>query len=93
MIRPKIRKVMSTQLGGVRIGLDLLVEVESFQYLGSIISITGGTDEDIIARKSKARQVFAMLKPIWRSSSLSLKAKLRIFTSNVKSVLLYWTEP
>ena len=33
-----------------------------------------------------------MLKPVWRSSSLSLKSKLRIFTSNVKSVLLYGAE-
>ena len=33
-----------------------------------------------------------MLKPVWRSSSLSLKTKLRIFTSNVKSVLLYGAE-
>ena len=90
--KTKIMKVMSTQVGGVRIGQDLLKEVESFQYLGSIISITGGTDEDIIARISKARQLFAMLKPVWRSSSLSRKTKLRIFTSNVKSVLLYGEE-
>ena len=72
----KIMKVMSTQVGGVRIGQDLLEEVESFQYMGSIISSTGGTTEDIIARISKARQVFAILKPVWRSSSLSLKSKL-----------------
>ena len=85
MIRPKLLRFMSTQVGGVRIGQDLLEEVKSFQYLGSIISKTGGTDEDIIARISKARQV-------WRSSSLSLKSKLRIFTSNVKSVLLYGAE-
>ena len=89
--KTKIMKVMSTQVGGVGFGQDLLEEVESFQYLGSIISRTGGTDEDIIARISKARQVFAMLKPVWRSYSL-LKSKLRIFTSNVKSVLLYGAE-
>jgi hypothetical protein len=38
--------------------------VEQFTYLGSIISITGGTDEDIKARKRKAQQAFAMLKPV-----------------------------
>ena len=90
--KTKIMKVMSTQVGGVRIRQDLIEEVESFQYLGSIISRTGGTDEDIIARISKTRQVFTMLKPVWRSISLSLKSKLRIFTSNVKSVLLYGAE-
>ena len=30
--KTKIMKVMSTQVGGVRIGQDLLEEVESFQY-------------------------------------------------------------
>jgi hypothetical protein len=38
-------------------------------YLGSIISTTGGTDEDIKARKRKAQQAFAMLKPVWRSTT------------------------
>ena len=44
------------------------------------------------ARISKARQVFAMLKPVWRSSSLSCKTKLRIFLSNAKLVLFYRPE-
>ena len=44
---------------------------ESYQYLGSIVSKKGGTEEDIQARIGKARQVFAMLRPIWRSTSLA----------------------
>jgi hypothetical protein len=44
--------------------------VEQFMYLGSIISTTGGTDEGIKARKRKAQQAFAMLKPVWRSTLL-----------------------
>ena len=90
--KTKLMKVVTNQAGGVRIGQELLEEVESFQYLGSIINKTGGTDEDIMARIGKARQVFAMLKPVWRTSSLSRKTKLRIFSSNVKSVLLYGAE-
>ena len=43
---------------------------------------------DVLARIGKAGEVFARLKPVWRTSSLSRKPKLRIFSSNVKSVLL-----
>ena len=41
-----------------------LEDIDEFVYLGSKISQTGGTDEDIQARINKARQVFAMLRPV-----------------------------
>ena len=50
------------------------------------------TDEDIQARIGKARQALAMLRPIWRSTALTTKTKLRVFGSNVKAVLLYGSE-
>ena len=66
--------------------------MDEFIYLGSIVSKKGGTDEDIQARIGKARQAFAMLRPIWRSTALTAKNKLRILGSNVKAVLLYGSE-
>lgn len=68
----KTMNIKSTQVGElhVRMGQNLLEEEEGFQYLGSINNTTGGMHKDIIARISEARQVFAMLKPLWRSSSL-----------------------
>nr|CAH8838004.1 unnamed protein product [Trichobilharzia regenti] len=69
-----------------------LKETTSFTYLGSIVSTTGGTDEDIKARIGKARQAFITLKSVWRSTAISIKNKIRIFNSNVKSVLLYGSE-
>jgi len=37
-----------------------------FTYLGSIISETGRTDEDITARIRKAQSTFSMLMPVWK---------------------------
>ena len=40
-------------------------DVTFFTYLGSVINITGGTDEDVLARIGKARSVFNTLTIIW----------------------------
>jgi len=57
-----------------------------------MVSVTGGTEEDIIARIRKAQQAFACLRAVWKATSLSLKTKIRIFNSNIKLVLLYGSE-
>ena len=67
-------------------------DVSKFNYLGSIISKTGGTDEDITTRITKARLAFTTLKPIWRSTNIRPHTKLRLFNTNVRSVLLYGSE-
>ena len=71
---------------------DTIAEVQDFAYLGSTVSTEGGTDQDIHIRTGKAAGVFNTLRPIWRSTKLSLNTKLRIYNSNVKSVLLYGCE-
>ena len=67
-------------------------DTNSFTYLGSIVNTEGGTDEDIKARIGKARTAFQLLKKVWASSALSKETKVRIFNSNVKSVLFYGSE-
>lgn len=44
----------------------LVKKVLEFVYLGSVISTTGGTDEDIKAKIRKAQQAFAGLHLVWR---------------------------
>ncbi|KAL9978202.1 hypothetical protein ACROYT_G015696 [Oculina patagonica] len=67
-------------------------KIEQFSYLGSVIDVQGGADADVKTRIGKARQAFIALKPVWRSKRISLKTKLRLFNSNVKTVLLYGSE-
>lgn len=69
-----------------------LKEVDTFTYLGSVVNIQGGTDEDVKVRIQKARSAFAILKNIWSSRMIRNKTKIMIFNSNVKSVLLYGAE-
>ena len=69
-----------------------LGQVENYTYLGSIVSKTGGTEQDVRARIAKARHAFVTLRPVWRNDNLHLGTKLRLFNTNVKSVLLYGAE-
>ena len=69
-----------------------LKQVNKFTYLGSVISSEDGAKADIDTRINKARTVFKSLKNIWRSRKYSLKTKLKVYSSNVKTVLLYGSE-
>ena len=54
----------------------------------AILASTRFTEERI----GKARTAFLLLRPVWRSKEISLRTKLRIFNTNVKSVFMYGAE-
>jgi hypothetical protein len=64
-------------------------QVESSIYLGSIVNQDGGTDQDTNQRINKT---FIQLYQVWKNRNLSNKTKLRIFNTNIISVLLYACE-
>ncbi|XP_048488893.1 uncharacterized protein LOC125491311 [Plutella xylostella] len=76
----------------VHVNGEAVERVNKFTYLGSVVDPHGGTEADIDARINKARSAFAQLKPVWDSSVIARRTKVRIFESNVKSVLLYGCE-
>jgi len=61
----------------------------SFVYLRSVVSESGRTEEDVASRIKKANGVFVQLYPVWRNPYISKEVRIRIFNTNVKSVLLY----
>ncbi|VDP64496.1 unnamed protein product [Schistosoma curassoni] len=69
-----------------------LEDVKTFTYLGSIIDEHGGSDTDVKAWIGKARAAYLQLKDIWDSKQMSTNTKVRIFNTNVKTVLLYEAE-
>ena len=66
--------------------------VDSLTYLGSVISRDWNVQKDINNRLGKAMDAFANLRPLWLSSVYSIRIKLNLYDSIVKSVLLYGSE-
>nr|KAG5686693.1 hypothetical protein BaRGS_013592 [Batillaria attramentaria] len=90
--KTELMKINTTANTPVTVGGEPIRQVESFVYLGSVVDGQGGTDRDVTARIGKARAAMVMLKNVWASKAVSIRTKLRIFNSNVKSVLLYGCE-
>ncbi|MGQ7663692.1 hypothetical protein ACTGXD_12980 [Streptococcus suis] len=67
-------------------------EVDKFVYLGSVISRDGGAEDDVRNRIRLANAAFGSLRHVWTSPRLSRRLKIKIFKTNVKSVLFYGCE-
>jgi hypothetical protein len=90
--KTKILAVNADDPVNITINNKIVERVEKFNYLGSMINETGGTEEDIRTRIAKAHGAFTALQNIWRSKEISEKTKIRLFNSNIISVLLYGCE-
>ena len=91
-INKKKTKVMCMNLKErpqIKIDEKKLEVVTDFTYLGSYISVENSVQKDISARINKARNSYCSLRNIWKSNVYRLKTKVRLFNSNIISVLLY----
>lgn len=57
-----------------------------------MVGLDGGTEADIKSRIKKAKGAFAQLRTVWTSRQILRQTKMRIFKSNVMTVLLYGCE-
>jgi hypothetical protein len=62
----------------VKLGHEKIDQVDSFTYLGSIISKDGWSSENVKSRTAKAQGVFSQLKKVWKYRKISLQTKNRI---------------
>ena len=90
--KTKSMRINAAQNRPVTIQNSQVEEVTNFTYLGSVVSTSGGTEEDIRSRIGKAMYAFVTLRPIRKNSNISLPTKLKLFNSNVLTVLLYGSE-
>ena len=76
----------------LKIGNEDMEDVVQFVYLGSVMTVSGDSDQDVKVRIGKAWGAYNKLKPIWNSKQLSTKTKVRVYRACVISVLLYGCE-
>ena len=72
----------------VKVEEDPLPYTDQFTYLGSTVNVRhdGGAGSDIINRIGKARNVFRMLSPVWKSQQYKTHTKLKLcpFDSTIR---------
>ena len=66
--------------------------MSTFAYLRSGINCEESYTADIICRIGKARSGFITMRAIWASNQYNRGTKVRLYKSNVVSVLMYGTE-
>src|SRR3984885_6340357 len=76
----------------IKVGADVLEEVEDFCYLGSIIASNGSCDKEIRIRLERANATFGKLNNEWKNKGLSIVTKTRLYRALVLTALLYGTE-
>ena len=90
--KTKILRTNATCETPIMLEGETLDEVKDFRYQGSIVDTHGGTEADVKKRISKARVAFHLLRNVWKSKVIGETTKIRLFNTNVKSVLLYGVE-
>jgi len=90
--KSKLMRVKTKSQQAVTVRGESLEDVSDFKYLGSIISADGNIEREISARIGQAAYAFRKLNNIWKSTFIHTKTKLKIYKSNVRSILLYASE-
>ena len=75
----------------VRIGGQKLETVQSFKYLGSVVT-DEGSKQEIMSRIAQTIGALTKLKAIWKDKNIALSSKIRLMRSLVISVFLYACE-
>ena len=75
----------------VRIGGQKLETVQSFKYLGSVVT-DEGSKQEIMSRIAQTIGALPKLKAIWKDKNIALSSKIRLMRSLVISIFLYACE-
>ncbi|RUS73157.1 hypothetical protein EGW08_019079 [Elysia chlorotica] len=91
--RTAAMRINNKQANALRLHGENIEKVDKFVFLGSVVSKDGGTDEESDAESTR---LDTPSSPSNQSGGLQhyrpVRNKIRIFNTNVKSVLLYGSE-
>ncbi|XP_072042920.1 uncharacterized protein [Amphiura filiformis] len=76
----------------ISIGNSILEQVESFIYLGGVITEKASSEKDIKRRIGLAMGIMQKLNPIWKSKDISTITKLELYKVLVLSIATYSSE-
>ena len=76
----------------IKVDGAIIKQVDSFIYLGSLITSNGKSDKEIVRRIGIAKTAFKSMTSILTSKGISMQAKLRTLKCYVWSTLLYGCE-
>ena len=76
----------------LKIGDEMIKQVQRFNYLGSMITKDAKCDQEIRKRIGMAKTAFENLKSILKNNKLSMNTKIRVLNCYVISILTYGCE-
>ena len=85
--KTKVMQLNSLRAPNISINGVVLENVEEFTSV--FISMDNAAGNDLKARLTKAQGAFSRVTTIWKSNKHTLKTKIRLYNSNIKSVLVY----
>ena len=76
----------------VRLNGEVLEEVETFKYLGSVIGKGTGVSKDVRQRVSDGAAAYGAMKSVWRVKEVGMRVKKALYESIVVPTVLYGGE-
>ncbi|GFR82121.1 hypothetical protein ElyMa_002357300 [Elysia marginata] len=90
--KSKVMKIPKSNNSDVVIDGKSVENVTDFKYLGSYLTADGKINRKITARIVTASTAFYKLNNNWKSNRIKVDTKMKLYTSNVRSFLLYASE-
>lgn len=76
----------------IKIGRYKIEEVETFKYLGIMISKTGSNQDEITEKILAANRAFHANKHLLKNKILTKKTKMKIYKTTIRPIILYSAE-